>query len=179
MNCSALTPLLIESERFGHTKGSSIGATHTTDGLFQVSHRGTIFLDEIGELRIHLQAEFLRVMQERAIRPIGSTAQIPIDVRAIAATNRNLESAIQNGTFREDLYFRLNVVPINMPPLRQLRHLGDLERFAILRALREAEGNRLAAARLLGIGKTALYRKLKIYGENTSEVLDFDRQLAG
>lgn len=250
LDCSALTPALIESELFGHHKGSFTGATHATEGLFQASHKGTIFLDEIGELPIHLQAKLLRVIQEGVVRPIGSTAQILIDARAIAATNRNLESMIRGGTFRQDLYFRLSVVEIHVPPLRKRKDdipllashflerfaraenqpytvsreamqqlclydwpgnvrelenaiqraialsatctlqssdlppnvrgrgqiaLGniqetlcwdDLERVSILRALEETCGDRVAAARLLGIGKTTLYRKLKIYGEN-------------
>jgi two-component system response regulator HydG len=252
VDCSALSPTLIESELFGHTRGSFTGATNTTEGLFQISHKGTVFMDEIGELPIHLQAKLLRVIQERSIRPIGSTAEIPIDIRTIAATNRNLKSAILDGKFRQDLYFRLNVVQIEMPPLRERKgdipqlanlflerftgcrgpthtisddamrlllvhdwpgnvrelenviqravalssasavqtsdlppsvrngsphyetenideilQLNELEQVAILRALRETEGDTIAAARLLGIGKTTIYRRLKRYGQDT------------
>jgi DNA-binding NtrC family response regulator len=248
VDCSGLVPTLIESELFGYAKGAFTGAQHARTGLLEAGNSGTVFLDEIGDLPIDLQAKLLRALQEREIRPVGSTERVRIDVRIIAATNRDLESAIRTGGFRQDLYFRLNVVQIKLPPLRERKsdipllvnsflekfsdsqgpirtisedamrrlmaydwpgnvrelenavergvalgsgpilHVGDLpsnlqqsaddgvldsdelttldemERRAILRALRETNGDKLAAARLLGIGKTTLYRKLKQYG---------------
>lgn len=247
VDCSALVPTLIESELFGYVKGAFTGALHARQGLMEVANGGTLFLDEIGDLPIDLQAKLLRALQEKEIRPVGSTDRVPITVRIIAATNRDLESTVRQGGFRQDLYFRLNVVQIKLPPLRERKgdipllvnsflekfsgpddkprtisedamgrlmahdwpgnvrelenaveravalgsgpilHVGDLpsslqhgtgerllnndellpleelERRAILRALRESGGDKLAAARLLGIGKTTLYRKLKQY----------------
>jgi two-component system response regulator HydG len=240
-------PTLIESELFGYVKGAFTGAQHAKQGLFEAAGEGTLFLDEIGDLPIDLQAKLLRALQEREIKPVGSNERIGIRARVIAATNRDLESAIRTGGFRQDLYFRLNVVQIKLPPLRERKadipllvntflekfsdparpihtisedamrrimgydwpgnirelenaveravalgsgpilHVGDLpsnlqyassekisdvdelvpletlERRAIFRALQETSGDKLAAARLLGIGKTTLYRKLKQY----------------
>jgi len=248
VDCSALTPTLIESELFGHVKGAFTGADHSQLGLIQSADEGTIFLDEIGELPTILQAKLLRVLQEHEIRPVGSTNRIPINVRIIAATNRNLEAGVREKTFRQDLYFRLNVVRIQLPGLRERKAdipllvafflkkfsdalhparaisddalqqlmaydwpgnvrelenviecavalstecvltpidlayipayasppntndcicLSDLERRAILHALRETGGNKPAAARLLGVGKTTLYRKLKEYSADS------------
>jgi len=247
VDCSSLVPTLIESELFGYVKGAFTGAQHTKQGLFEAAGEGTLFLDEIGDLPIDLQAKLLRALQEREIKPIGSNERIGIRARVIAATNRDLETAIRAGGFRQDLYFRLNVVQIKLPPLRERKadipllvnsflekfsdsarpihtvsedamrritaydwpgnirelenaieravalgsgpilHVGDLpsnlqyiasekhpegdelvpldilERRAIFRALQETSGDKLAAARLLGIGKTTLYRKLKQY----------------
>ena len=247
VDCSALVPTLIESELFGYVKGAFTGAMHNRQGLMEVANGGTLFLDEIGDLPVDLQAKLLRALQEKEIRPVGSTDRVPITVRIIAATNRDLDAAVRQGKFRQDLYFRLNVVQIKLPPLRdrkgdipllvnsflekfsgpdseprrvsedamvrlmaydwpgnvrelenaieraialgsgpilhvcdlpsslqpnsgerllhndELLPLEELERRAILRALREAGGDKLAAARLLGIGKTTLYRKLKQY----------------
>jgi DNA-binding NtrC family response regulator len=247
VDCSSLVPTLIESELFGYVKGAFTGAQHTKQGLFEAAGEGTLFLDEIGDLPIDLQAKLLRALQEREIKPIGSNERIGIRARVIAATNRDLESGIRTGGFRQDLYFRLNVVQIKLPPLRERKadipllvnsflekfsdsarpihsvsedatrrimaydwpgnirelenaieravalgsgpilHVGDLpsnlqytasekhpdgdelvpleilERRAIFRALQETSGDKLAAARLLGIGKTTLYRKLKQY----------------
>jgi len=251
VDCSALTPTLVESELFGHVKGAFTGADHSKLGLLQTADEGTIFLDEIGELSMYLQAKLLRALQEKEVRPVGSNERTPIDVRVIAATNRDLDAGVRAGTFRQDLYFRLNVVQIKLPPLRErkvdipllvahfldkfsdpkqpVRALSDdalqrlmaydwpgnvrelenaiecalalssdniltaddlasapfdtlalnapdsnefvpleeLERRAIMNALRETGGDRLAAARLLGIGKTTLYRKLKEYGRTS------------
>jgi two-component system response regulator HydG len=250
VDCSALVPTLIESELFGHMKGAFTGADQTSRGLFEAANGGTLFLDEIGELPLDLQAKLLRVLQEKEIRPIGSTVRIPISVRVIAATNRNLEEGVRRGTFRQDLYYRLNVVQIKVPALREhrgdipllvnhflkkfcdpqgpLRTLSDdamrqlmisdwpgnvrelenaiecavalssgpvlraedlpsnvqfasstclsldyehlpleeIERRAILYALRKTAGDRIAAARILGIGKTTLYRKLQEYARD-------------
>ena len=247
VDCSALVPTLIESELFGYVKGAFTGAVQAKQGLLEAAQGGTLFLDEIGDLPVDLQAKLLRVLQEREVKPVGSTERRPLDVRIIAATNRDLEAAIRNGSFRQDLYFRLNVVQIKLPPLRERKsdipllvtsfldkftdpqgpartisedamrrlvaydwpgnvrelenaieravalgsgpivHVGDLpsslqypsserapekeellpleelERRAILRMLRETGGDKLAAARMLGIGKTTLYRKLKQY----------------
>ncbi len=247
VDCSSLVPTLIESELFGYVKGAFTGAQHSKQGLFEAAGDGTLFLDEIGDLPIDLQAKLLRALQEREIKPVGSNERVGIRARMIAATNRDLESAIRTGAFRQDLYFRLNVVQIKLPPLRDRKadipllvnsflekfsdpahpirtisddamrrimgydwpgnirelenaieravalgsgpilHVGDLpsnlqytasekipdidelvpldalERRAIFRALRETAGDKLAAARLLGIGKTTLYRKLKQY----------------
>ena len=248
VDCSGLVPTLIESELFGYVKGAFTGAQHGRAGLLETGNGGTVFLDEIGDLPVDLQSKLLRALQEREIRPVGATERVRIDLRIIAATNRDLESAIRTGAFRQDLYFRLNVVQIKLPPLRERKsdipllvnfflekfsdpqrpirtisedamrrlmvydwpgnvrelenaveravalgsgpilHIGDLpsnlqqgsndksvesnelttleemERRFILRALRETNGDKLAAARLLGIGKTTLYRKLKQYG---------------
>ncbi len=247
VDCGALTPTLIESELFGHVRGAFTGATQARVGLLAAAGGGTVFLDEIGELPVELQAKLLRAIQEREIRPLGSNETMPLQARIIAATNRNLEEGIQRGTFREDLYFRLNVVSIVVPPLRERsrdipalaqffveRHGGleegitgfspqalerllnyawpgnvrelencvqralalgngplitpadlppalegsrgavpqmeaggtlqNMERRAILNALETANGDRAQAARLLGIGKTTIYRKLKEYG---------------
>jgi two-component system response regulator HydG len=247
VDCSALVPTLIESELFGYVKGAFTGAQHSKQGLLEAAGEGTLFLDEIGDLPVDLQAKLLRALQEREIKPVGSTERVGVRARVIAATNRDLETAIRSGSFRQDLYFRLNVVQIKLPPLRERRsdlpllvntflekfgdpqrqvrtisedamrrlmaydwpgnvrelenaveravalgsgpilHVGDLpsnlqnteserlpeqdelvpleelERRAIFRALRETAGDKLAAARLLGIGKTTLYRKLKQY----------------
>jgi DNA-binding NtrC family response regulator len=247
IDCSALVPSLIESELFGHVRGAFTGAQHSKQGLLEAAGEGTLFLDEIGELPVDLQAKILRALQEREVKPVGSNERVGIRGRVIAATNRDLESLILTGGFRQDLYFRLNVVQIKMPPLRERRtdipllvfsflekfcdparpaltisedairrimaydwpgnirelenaiaravalgsgpilQVGDLpsnlqyasgdtlpesievatlealERRAIFRALRETNGDKLAAARLLGIGKTTLYRKLKQY----------------
>jgi DNA-binding NtrC family response regulator len=247
VDCSSLVPTLIESELFGHVKGAFTGAQHGKQGLLEAANGGTLFLDEIGDMPIDLQAKLLRVLQEREVKPVGSTERRRIDVRVMAATNRDLDHAIRTGTFRQDLYFRLNVVQVKLPALRErksdipllvmafldkfsdpqlpartiseeamrrlisydwpgnvrelencieravalgsgpLLHVGDLptslqyptsdrvpqkdellpidelERRAILRTLRETSGDKLAAARILGIGKTTLYRKLKQY----------------
>jgi len=247
VDCSALVPTLIESELFGYVKGAFTGAQHSKQGLFEAAGEGTLFLDEIGDLPVDLQAKLLRALQEHEVKPVGSNDRIGIRARVIAATNRDLEASIRTGSFRQDLYFRLNVVQIKLPALRDRRvdipllvnaflekfsdparpihtiseeamrrimaydwpgnirelenaieravalgsgpilHVGDLpsnlqytsteklpegdemvplealERRAIFRALRETAGDKLAAARLLGIGKTTLYRKLKQY----------------
>ena len=247
VDCSSLVPTLIEAELFGYVKGAFTGAMHAKQGLMEIADNGTLFLDEIGDMPIDMQAKLLRALQEKEVRPVGSTERVPLQARIIAATNRDLEAAVRQGTFRQDLFFRLNVVQIKIPPLRERKtdiqplvnsflekfsdpsgkmrtisedgmarlmsydwpgnvrelenaieraialgsgpilHAGDLptslqyrtndqlpqneellpleelERRAILRALREAGDDKLAAARILGIGKTTLYRKLKQY----------------
>jgi len=121
VNCAAIPEELIESELFGHEKGSFTGATEKQIGKFEQADRGTIFLDEVGDMSPKTQAKVLRVLQEQEVERLGSARTIKVDVRVIAATNKNLEEAIQRGEFREDLYFRLNVIPIVVPPLRERR----------------------------------------------------------
>jgi two-component system response regulator HydG len=258
VDCGALVPTLIESELFGYVRGAFTGAIRNKQGLLESAANGTVFLDEVAELPVELQTRLLRAIQEREYKPVGSTQRIPFEARIIAATNRNLQSAIEQGRFRKDLYFRLNVVSITMPPLRErkadiplladaiLRRLAasrrgtglrthwtlasealdrllaydwpgnvrelenslerattlgsgpviqaadlpsslgaaprslaenrdpesvipieEMERQAILRALATAGGDKILACRLLGIGKTTLYRKLRKYKETS------------
>ena len=251
VDCGALVPTLIESELFGYVKGAFTGANCNHEGLLAVANGGTVFLDEIGELPLDLQVKLLRAIQEKEVRPVGGARRVKIDVRIVAATNRDLQAAVANGTFRKDLFFRLNVISIKMPPLRErlmdvpllvehfleraappgtsprtfsdeamarllcyewpgnvrelenciehtlamapghrmeaadlpsylqqlrpkpvqsvaaepnsIRAISELEREAILDALQQVKGDKLLAAKLLGIGKTTLYRKLKEY----------------
>jgi len=121
VDCGSLVPTLIESELFGYEKGAFTGALKSKPGLFQSANGGTIFLDEIGELPLEMQAKLLRVLQEKEVRPVGSNQKVKVDVRVIAATNRDLEAEYPKGTFRKDLYFRLNVVTVNLPSLRERR----------------------------------------------------------
>jgi two-component system response regulator AtoC len=121
VDCGSLVPTLIESELFGYEKGAFTGALRSKTGLFQSANGGTIFLDEIGELPLEMQAKLLRVLQEKEIRPVGSNQKVKVDVRVVAATNRDLETEYRNGTFRKDLYFRLNVVTVHLPALRERR----------------------------------------------------------
>jgi DNA-binding NtrC family response regulator len=255
VDCGSLVPTLIESELFGYVKGAFTGAVRSKEGLLAIADGGTVFLDEIGELPVDLQSKLLRALQEKEIRPVGGTKSIPINVRILAATNRDLEHAVAQGTFRRDLYFRLNVLTLRIPPLRERKQdvplltghflerlarttgmqrnisdealklmlaydwpgnvrelencleraaaltsgptvhvsdlptsiqnwrvqtaaaaapqanasqtivpIADIEKQAILRAIDQLHGDKLEAARLLGIGKTTLYRKLKEYG---------------
>ena len=261
VDCGSLVPTLVESELFGYVKGAFTGANRSKDGLLASAEGGTVFLDEIGELPLDLQAKLLRALQEKELRPVGATHRVPIHVRILAATNRDLATMVEQGRFRKDLFYRLNVVSLRIPPLRNRRedipllvahflermnkngrqprrlsdaalrtmmeyswpgnvrelensveracalssgpvlHAGDLptglqdfhlqayrpvplaielqqrqeapsavmplaelERQAILNALHRLKGDKLATAKLLGIGKTTLYRKLKEYG---------------
>jgi two-component system response regulator HydG len=271
VDCGSLVPTLIESELFGHVKGAFTGANRAKEGLLSAADGGTVLLDEIGELPLDLQAKLLRALQEKEVRPVGATHSVPISARVLAATNRDLSAMVEQGRFRKDLYFRLNVVNLKLPPLRERREdipilaahflerlqretstshrfsqdavrlmteynwpgnvrelehaiaracalasgpvlhmadlptqlqdfrahrreanlsgaageerdastaggvvsIADMERQAILGTIRQLNGDKLMAARLLGIGKTTLYRKLKEYGmAEASESMD-------
>ncbi|HEV2233617.1 MAG TPA: sigma-54 dependent transcriptional regulator, partial [Terriglobia bacterium] len=254
VDCGALTPTLIESELFGHVRGAFTGASQSRQGLLASARGGTVFLDEIAELPLELQGKLLRALQEREVRPIGGNEWTRLDARIIAATNQNINAAIDSGSFRKDLYFRLNVVSIKVPPLRErkndipalahdflarhggdegrttviandamarlmnynwpgnvrelenciqralvlgagpllqakdlpsplLYHAGDkresgeslslkeVERQAVIKALHASGGNPVRAAKILGIGKTTIYRKLKEFGLETPSSL--------
>ena len=121
INCGAFTETLLESELFGYVKGSFTGANANRKGLFEAANKGTIFLDEIGEMSPSMQVKLLRVLQERRVRPVGAHDEMPIDARVIAATNRDLKRMADEGTFREDLFYRVSVIPIHLPPLRERR----------------------------------------------------------
>lgn len=129
INCGAFPETLLESELFGYVRGAFTGANQNKRGLFEVANGGTIFLDEISEMSVSMQVKLLRVLQERTIRPIGGTEETAIDVRVIAATNKELSQMVANNTFREDLYYRVSVIPIHVPPLRERR--SDVELLAI------------------------------------------------
>src|SRR5207249_1367470 len=121
VNCAAINENLLESELFGHEKGSFTGAHADKKGLFEVADRGTLFLDEIAELDIGMQAKLLRALQEHKVRRVGGTHEINVDVRVVAATNRDLRAMVADGRFRDDLYYRINVLSIDVPPLRERR----------------------------------------------------------
>lgn len=118
VNCAALTPSLAESQLFGHEKGAFTGAAGSSLGVFRAGHGGVVFLDEIGEMPLSLQPKLLRVLQQREVTPVGASKLVPVDVQVVAATNRNLEREVQEGRFREDLFYRLNMVELHVPPLR-------------------------------------------------------------
>src|SRR5512136_60969 len=151
INCAAIPESLMESELFGHEKGSFTGAGSREIGLFEAADKGTVFLDEIGELSVAMQAKLLRAIQEKEIRRVGGKVNIPIDVRIISATNRDLEVEIKKGSFRDDLYYRLNVIRLNLPPLRERgSDIATLADFFV-RKYSSLTGNRM-----LGISKPAL-----------------------
>ncbi len=143
VDCTALAENLLESELFGHVKGSFTGAIRTKVGLFKVADGGTLFLDEVSNISLTVQAKLLRVLQEREITPIGGTQPVPIDIRLVTATNRDLKAMVAGGSFREDLYFRLNIIPIPLPPLRERE--GDVPLLAefFLRKCSEELGKRI------------------------------------
>ena len=145
VNCAAIPEELIESELFGHVKGAFTGALAARKGKFELADGGTLFLDEIGDMSLKTQAKVLRALQEQRIEPVGGAGSVEVDVRVIAATNKNLEEEIQRGRFREDLYFRLNVIPFHVPPLRERRE--DIALLAAALHGRALRGARPAAAR--------------------------------
>jgi two-component system response regulator PilR (NtrC family) len=138
VNCGAIPETLIESELFGHDKGAFTGATQRHLGMFREADGGTVLLDEIGELPTAMQVKLLRVLQEKKVRSVGGTAELTVDVRVLAATNRNVEEMVKTGAFRQDLYYRLNVIRIEVPPLRERRHdIGELAAFFLARCAAE------------------------------------------
>ncbi|HEX6592282.1 MAG TPA: sigma 54-interacting transcriptional regulator [Moraxellaceae bacterium] len=143
VNCGAIPEPLLESELFGHVKGAFTGAIQHREGLFQAAHGGTLFLDEIGDMPLTLQVKLLRALQERVVRPVGSSQNVPVDVRVISATHRNLDEAMAEGSFREDLYYRLNVVRLNLPSLAERREDIPLLANHFLNQLAEKYGKTL------------------------------------
>jgi len=140
VNCGAIPAELMESEFFGHLKGSFTGATRDKAGLFQAAEGGTLFLDEVGDLPLHMQVKLLRALQERAVRPVGAETEIPVNVRVISATHKDLSQLLAQGTFRQDLYYRLNVIEVRTPPLRERREDIPLLASAILARLAKSNG---------------------------------------
>ncbi|MCI0352444.1 MAG: sigma-54 dependent transcriptional regulator, partial [Acidobacteriales bacterium] len=154
INCGAFPETLLESELFGYTKGAFTGANENRQGLFQAAHGGTLFLDEVGNMSLAMQVKLYRVLQEQKVRPLGSTEEVDVDVRVITATNKDLEKEIAAGNFREDLFYRLSVIPIHLPPLRDRREDIPLLARAFLERFRKTmekpvEGIEPEAQRLL------------------------------
>ena len=143
VNCAAIPDTLLETELFGHVRGAFTGATNPRTGKFLAANGGTLFLDEIGDLPLAAQAKLLRVLEQRAVTPVGSDCEIPVDVRVIAATHRDLETMVAEGTFRADLYFRLGVVPVELPPLRERGDDIDLLVDASIRRANQRTGRRV------------------------------------
>ncbi|BDU23140.1 sigma-54 dependent transcriptional regulator [Dyella sp. GSA-30] len=141
VNCGAIPSELMESEFFGHRKGSFTGAVNDKEGLFQAAHGGTLFLDEVAELPLHMQVKLLRAIQEKAVRPIGGRDEVPVDVRILSATHKNLAGLVEQGQFRQDLFYRINVIELRVPPLRERR--GDVPLLSnfILRQLAAKSGS--------------------------------------
>ena len=146
VNCGAIPSELMESEFFGHKKGSFTGAHADKDGLFHAAQGGTLFLDEVAELPVHMQVKLLRVIQEKAVRPIGARAELPVDVRILSATHKNLARLVELGSFRQDLFYRINVIELRVPPLRERRE--DIPKLAARVLERLAQGSGGAPARL-------------------------------
>ena len=151
VDCSTLVQSLLESELFGHKKGSFTGAITDKRGLFEIADEGTVFLDEVANIDMHMQSKLLRVLEEREYKPVGSTKSRKVDIRLIAATNRDLETMIKKGGFREDLYYRLNVFPISMPPLRERREDVPILAYHFLRQI-----NRMLNKRIKRFSKEAM-----------------------
>jgi two-component system response regulator PilR (NtrC family) len=145
VNCAALPENLLESELFGHMKGAFTDAHQTKKGLFETAHRGTLLLDEVGEMPVSMQVKLLRALQEKRVRRVGATEEVEVDVRVIAATNRPLEAMVRERRFREDLFYRLNVIPINVPPLRDRRDDIPLLAEHFLRAFAQEMGKGVTA----------------------------------
>ena len=156
VNCGAIPTELMESEFFGHKKGSFTGAVNDKNGLFQVAEGGTLFLDEVAELPLHMQVKLLRSIQEKAVRPIGAQQEIPTDVRILSATHKDLDEQVQSGQFRQDLYYRLNVIQLRVPPLRE--RSGDILILADFFLKQLARQNQCPAYRLTGEALQALSR---------------------
>ena len=154
VNCGAVPAELMESEFFGHVKGSFTGAMNDHPGLFRSAEGGTLFLDEIGDLPLHMQVKLLRAIQERRVRPIGHSQELPVDVRIISATHRKLTERIHAGEFREDLYYRLNVIELNVPPLRDRRE--DLPELTQLILQKIAQRNGQSVPKLSKSARRAL-----------------------
>jgi two-component system response regulator PilR (NtrC family) len=148
---------LLESELFGYVKGAFTGATQNKRGLFEVASGGTIFLDEIGEMSVAMQVKLLRALQERSIRPVGGNAEIPVDVRVIAATNRNLGRMVAEHNFREDLYYRISVIPIEVPPLRERRDDIPLLASAFLKKFAPGAGKNILRISTNSLSRLAAY----------------------
>jgi DNA-binding NtrC family response regulator len=149
VNCAALPPALIESELFGHEKGAFTGASERRSGKFEMAQKGTIFLDEIGEMSLPMQVKLLHVLQEKQIDRIGGKTPVDLDIRIIAATNRNLEKEVAEGRFRLDLYYRLNVFPVTLPPLRERRKISCCWRLILFRYMLKNSGRWYPAFPLL------------------------------
>src|SRR5207244_1715165 len=170
ISCTSLAEHLLESELFGHMKGAFTSAWKDKPGRLEAARGGTIFFDEVGDLPLELQAKLLRFLEEHRFERVGGNKTIAVDARVITATHRDLEADVRAGRFREDLFFRLNVISIVLPPLREraadleaLSSLEDLERLHITQVLAESATLEEAAARL-GINPTTLWRKRKRYG---------------
>ncbi|MGH9491691.1 MAG: sigma-54-dependent transcriptional regulator [Terriglobales bacterium] len=157
VNCGAFPETLLESELFGYVKGAFTGANTNRRGLFEAADKGTLFLDEIGEMTLQMQVSLLRVLQERQVRPLGSATNIPVDVRLLAATNANLEMAVQEGRFREDLYYRISVIPVELPPLRDRREDIPLLAMHFLRRFAAAMGKPAAKFDPAGMARLEAY----------------------
>jgi DNA-binding NtrC family response regulator len=172
VDCSSLVPTLIEAELFGYVKGAFTGALHAKQGLMEIADGGTLFLDEIGDLPFDMQAKLLRALQEKEVRPMGSTDRIPLSARIIAATNRDLDATVRQGTFRQDLFFRLNVVQIKIPLLRERKTDIPILVNSFLEKFSEANGRMRtisedAIARMMAYGCRTTWRRFSVTRSTT------------